>query len=365
MFEACMKKVLFIATHRKDRAPGQRFRFEQYFDYLEANGFQCDLSYLISEKDDPIFYSKGNYPQKAAIYQKCRRIRRKDVRNAKNYDIIFIFREALMTGSIRYEQRMRDQSNAKFVFDFDDAIWLQNISDNNKKLAFLKNAQKTGEIIALCDMVFAGNQYLADYASRFCQDIKIVPTTIDTKEYEAIKVEDTGSICIGWTGSITTIQHFEYAVPVLKRIKTKYGDRVTIKVVGDGNYCHKELGIKGIAWSKKDEIKELSTMDIGIMPLPDDEWAKGKCGLKGLQYMSLGIPTIMSPVGVNSAIIADGENGFLAANEEEWEAKLGLMIEDAELRAKLGTAARRTVVDHYSVEANKDKYLAHFRALTS
>lgn len=280
-----------------------------------------------------------------------------------DYDIIFIFREALMTRSIYYETQFK-KSKAKIVFDFDDAIWLQNVSDANKRFAWLKNPGKTADLIGLSDMVFAGNQFLADYASQTNNTIKIIPTTIDTEEYYPIKTDRKNTpVCIGWSGSITTIQHFSVAVPVLTKIKEKYGNRVSFKVIGDANYKNEALGIHGIGWNKQDEIKELSSFDIGIMPLPDDKWANGKCGLKGLQYMALKIPTIMSPVGVNTDIIKDGANGFLAGEEAEWMDKLSLLIESEELRIKMGKAARETVVNEYSVESQKYRYLEYFNEL--
>ncbi|HLU85364.1 MAG TPA: glycosyltransferase family 4 protein, partial [Vicingaceae bacterium] len=119
-----------------------------------------------------------------------------------------------------------------------------------------------------------------------------------------------------------------------------------------------DFKIKFVKWNQKTEIEDLSQIDIGIMPLPDDEWAKGKCGFKGLQYMALEIPTIMSPVGVNAEIIKDGENGFLANTDEEWITKIEWLIESEELRKKLGKAGRQTIIERYSIEANKDKYLA-------
>jgi glycosyltransferase involved in cell wall biosynthesis len=170
-------------------------------------------------------------------------------------------------------------------------------------------------------------------------------------------------ICIGWSGSITTIKHFEFALPFLRELKKKYGTGISIKVIGDGTYVNEELGIRGLPWRKDDEIKELSSFDIGIMPLPDDEWAKGKCGLKGLQYMALGIPTIMSPVGVNTEIIQDGENGMLATAVEEWIAKIERLINDPDLRHKMGRKARQTVEEKYSVNAWKDRYLELFKDL--
>jgi glycosyltransferase involved in cell wall biosynthesis len=357
-----MKRILIIASHRTGRAPGQRFRFEQYLDHLSKNGFECELSHIISEQDDKVLYKSGHYFQKAVIAFRSFLKRWKDVRRARQYDIIFIFREAFMIGSTYFERKFK-RSGAKIVFDFDDAIWMLDTSNANKRFEWLKDANKTARIIALSDMVFAGNAYLAGYARRFNDNVKIVPTTIDTDEYVRMQVPKDDSICIGWSGSITTIKHFEYAVPFLRRIKQKYGDKVKIKVIGDGGYVNDELGIKGLAWNRQDEIMELSLFDIGIMPLPDDEWAKGKCGLKGLQYMALEVPTIMSPVGVNSDIIDDGANGFLATAEDEWVEKLTRLIESKELREAMGKAARATVLEKYSVYALRDNYVLYLREL--
>lgn len=356
-----MPRILFIAAHRPDRSPSQRFRFEQYFEYLRSKGYECDFSWIITEEDDKKFYTAGNYAFKLKFYLKSKKTRANDAKRAKDYDIVFVQREAFMTGSTSFEEQFAN-SGAKLVFDFDDSIWLSNVSDANKRLNWLKDPGKTSRIIGMSHLVFAGNQYLADYAAQFNKNIEIIPTTIDTDEYTPIKTEND-KIIIGWSGSITTIQHFRYALPFLERIKERYGDRVAFKVIGDGSYVNEQLGIQGIPWSKQDEIKELSSFDIGIMPLPDDEWAKGKCGLKGLQYMALEIPTIMSPVGVNSEIIQDGVNGLLATSVEEWEESLAKLIEDADLRKEMGRQARQAVIDRYSVYAIRDKYVSAFDKL--
>lgn len=357
-----MPKIHFIAAHRYDRSPSQRFRFEQYFTFLEENGFQCELLNLLSEKDDAVFYKKGKYFQKLKILIRSFYKRKNDVKNVKKTDIVFIQREAFMTGSTRFERKFK-KTGAKIIFDFDDSIWLFNVSDANKSFKWLKNAEKTASIISLADMIFAGNNYLASYAKQFNSNIKIVPTTIDTNQYKRLSREKNNKICIGWSGSITTIKHFSYALPFLELIKQKYGDLVTIKVIGDANYVNSELNIQGIGWNKDDELQELCSFDIGIMPLPDDEWAKGKCGLKGLQYMALEIPTIMSPVGVNSQIIVDGKNGFLASTINEWVAKLSLLIESESIRKTMGSEARKTVELEYSVESQKNNYLNALKEL--
>jgi len=360
-----MKKVLIICLHRKDRSPGQRFRYEQYLPFLEKNGYRFTTSILLNEKDDKAFYVKGNYFKKVIIYLKTLMIRTRDWFRMNRYDIIFIYRDALVTGSVFFEKRFA-RSKAKLIFDFDDSIWLPNVSEANKKLAFLKNASKTGKIISLCDLIFAGNKYLADYAAKFNKNISIVATTIDTNIYIPHKKSiNKEVVCIGWSGSITTIQHFATAIPSLKKIKEKYDAGVRFKIIGDKNYYCAELDTRGDAWVAATEIEDLSQIDIGIMPLPDDEWAKGKCGLKGLQYMALEIPTLMSPVGVNTEIIQPGINGYLPNSEDEWGDILSRLIENKELRERIGKAGRQTVIDKYSVEAWKQKYLDNFNSLTA
>jgi glycosyltransferase involved in cell wall biosynthesis len=357
-----MKKVLFVCLHRPDRSPSQRFRFEQYLSFLNANGYNCEFSWLLSKEDDKAFYSPGQYFKKAGIVLKSAWKRWNETSRAKDYDIVFVQRECFMLGTSFFEQKFARRT--KLVFDFDDSIWIPNVSSANKRLAFLKNSEKTKEIIKVADMVFAGNQYLADYAGKFNKNVVIIPVTIDTDIYKNELSILKEKICIGWSGSVTTVEHFETKIQALAGIKRKYNEKVYFKIIGDGKYYNKLLQTEGLPWIKETEVQDLSEFDIGIMPLPDTEWAKGKCGLKGLQYMALGVPTIMSPVGVNSEIIQDGENGFLADSDEEWVNKLSLLIESFELRKKIGDAGRKTVEEKYSIHVNGKLYLQYFDQLT-
>jgi glycosyltransferase involved in cell wall biosynthesis len=355
-----MPRVLFLAPHRFNRSPSQRYRFEQYVGFLEQHGFQCQLSYLISEKDDTIFYAKGNLPKKLWILIKAILHRIKDTFRYKYYDIVFVQREAIMIGSSFFEKRIK-RSRAKYIFDFDDSIWLMDTSDGNKKYEWLKNPEKTVRNIRYADMVFAGNTYLANYARSCNNHIKIIPTTIDTNFHKPLpKKNDT--LIIGWIGSHTTIKHFEYALEFLSIIQKKYPE-VEIRVVGDAAYINERLNIQGIAWSSATEIELINSFSIGIMPLPDDEWAKGKCGLKGLSYMACEVPTIMSPVGVNTEIIKHGQNGFLASTTDEWITFLSQLIESTTLRESIGRAGRKTVMEKYSVASQQNNYLNAFKEL--
>jgi glycosyltransferase involved in cell wall biosynthesis len=358
-----MPRILFIAPHRANRAPSQRFRFEQYFSFLEANGFECRMAPLISEHTDKIFYHPKSILRKALIFGNFVLLRLRHVIQSSTYDVVFIQREAFMTGTTFFEKQFK-RSGAKIIYDFDDAIWHHDVSEANKKFAMLKRPEKTEHIIAMSDLVFAGNEYLLNYATQFNRAVKVVPTTIDTDEY----IKKTTSInkqqiCIGWSGSITTIKHFSLAVSALEKLKQKYGNRIYFKVIGDESYSNETLGIKGITWNRETELNDLSEIEIGIMPLPDDEWSKGKCGLKGLQYMALEIPTIMSPVGVNTEIINEGVNGFLAADETEWVDKISMLIEDADLRQSIGKAARQTVIEKYSIHSQRKNYLQYISEL--
>jgi glycosyltransferase involved in cell wall biosynthesis len=152
-------------------------------------------------------------------------------------------------------------------------------------------------------------------------------------------------------------------VPVLEKLYERYGSKICFRVIADRCWSHNSLPVQFIRWNRETELEDLSSIDIGIMPLPDDAWARGKCGFKGLQYMALGIPAVMSPVGVNCDIIRNGENGFLAGSPDEWFEKLCLLIDDPTLRTRLGAAGRKTVEDHYSFDAWKDRYAGLFREL--
>lgn len=355
-----MKSILFVDMHREGRSPSQRFRYEQYLPALRANGYRVVHSYLLNAKDDRLFYSPGHVFQKGWIVGKSFAKRIRDVILARNFDYVFVQREAFMLGTLAFEKLFK-RSGAKLIVDFDDAIWLPQVSTTgvNNRFLFLKNPKKTDQLLAIADQVVAGNAFLAEHARLFNSRVTVIPTTIDTTLYTPCpKPKDV--VNIGWSGSVSTLDHFKTVLPALKVIKLQYNEHVQFTVIGDGRYRNEELGIAGKNWQLATEIAELQRFDIGIMPLPDDDWSRGKCGLKGLQYMALAIPTIMSPVGVNSEIIQPRKNGLLASSTQDWVNALSLLIENRELCLELGQAGRLTVQERFSVSATTSNFLSLF-----
>ncbi len=360
------KRILYIVPHRLGRSPGQRFRCEHFISYLQENNYEITYSNLLSAWDDRYFYSYGNFGIKLFIVVKGFIKRLRDVFRCRDYDAVFIYREAYMLGTTFFERMFRGLK-APIIFDFDDSIWLNDTSPGNQKLKWLKRPSKTADICRIASLVIVGNQYLADYARQYNANVAIIPTTIDTTYHKPLlstKQPKHNNITIGWTGTSTTLKHFYTILPVLRAIHEKYGNKVMFLVIADVEPKNTDLPLKFYRWNAPDEIAQLSSIDIGIMPLPDDEWSRGKCGFKGLQYMALEIPTIMSPVGVNTEIIQHGENGFLAKSDDEWIKYLSILIEDETLRKKLGTNGRKRVEEKYSVLANREQYLTLFNQVT-
>ncbi len=350
-------KVLIICAHRPKRSPSQRYRFEQYLPFLETEGFNFTYSYLLNQKNDTTFYSKGKFLAKIFILTKSIFIRLNDCLGFKNYDIIFIQREATFLGTSFFEKQAY-LSGAKVIFDFDDSIWLADTSPGNKKWEWIKNPKKFFKTVSYAHTVIAGNNYLAQKALPINKNVVIIPTTIDTNVHiPKPELRNNIFLTIGWSGSISTVKHFELLVPVLIKLKKRYNEKIKIKIIGDKHYKHPLLETEALAWDETTEVNELNSFDIGIMPLLDDEWANGKCGLKGLSYMACGVATVMSEVGVNKNIISHGKNGFLANNDYEWYNFLCELIENKNLRLKIGENGRETVVREYSVEENKKHYL--------
>jgi glycosyltransferase involved in cell wall biosynthesis len=273
---------------------------------------------------------------------------------------IYLFRESIPLGWAALEKwRIK---NKPVLLDFDDAIWLPNVSESNRAFGWLKGGgSKTPALLRLARVVTVCNDFLAEYARKYAQDVRIIPTTIDTDLYQPRRRLSSEYVTIGWTGSFTTLAHLRTIEAVLVVLHRKYGSRIRFRFIGAPQY-RPPFPAEVLPWRAETEVEDISPIDIGIMPLPDDDWSRGKCALKALQYMALAIPPVVSAVGMNCQVVREGENGFLATTSEEWIEKLSYLIENPEERARLGAAARYTVEQAYSVRANLPKYIAAFEA---
>jgi glycosyltransferase involved in cell wall biosynthesis len=276
---------------------------------------------------------------------------------------IFIHREITPIGFPFFEWIFSRILKKKIIYDFDDAIWMTDKTDESSIERWIRNRDKVAKICTWSYKVSCGNAYLQQYALQFNPASIINPTTIDTRQLhnpELYKVQkDKKEITIGWTGSHSTLKYLKIAEAALIQIESEF-PHVHFILIADQSTDLKLSRIKFIKWNKETEAEDLLKIDIGIMPLPDDEWSKGKCGFKALQYMAMEIPCVVSPVGVNTKIVSHGKNGFLAASSEEWCNYLKTLIENEALRKTLGKAGRKTVIENYSIESNSDNFLELF-----
>ena len=208
-----------------------------------------------------------------------------------------------------------------------------------------------------------GNAYLAEYARRYNANVTIVPTTIDVSRYSLEAREPNDRPVIGWTGTHSTYQHLDLLTPVLAELATRHD--FVLRVIGPADYRMEGVTVENRAWRSDSEVDDLRGIDIGVMPLPDDPWSRGKCGAKALQYMGLAIPTVCSPVGVNSEIVTHGENGLLAGGHEEWLVALSSLLECEAERRRLGLAGRETVETRYSAQVHAPRVAAILRAVAA
>ncbi|MFN5170919.1 MAG: glycosyltransferase family 4 protein [Cyclobacteriaceae bacterium] len=355
-------KILFLAPYPPNSAPSQRFRFEQYFKLLLKEGHTITVKPFLSSNDYKVIYSPGRRFQKILIIALGLVKRAGQIRAALRHDWVFIHREAAPVGPPIIEWIIARLLKKKVIYDFDDAIWLTDKKNEDWIDSLLRYRKKVKSICRWSFRVSCGNQYLTDYAAQFAKQVIINPTTIDTEYVQnqafAAPAKLTEQITIGWTGTHSTLKYLDSITDVLGQLEKMYPN-LRFLVIADRNPGYPLRSYVFKAWDASTEISDLKEIDIGIMPLPDDQWTRGKCGFKILQYLSLGIPAVASPVGVNKRIITPA-NGLLANTPDEWMNSLELLIQKADLRRQMGREGVRMVEENYSVDSNSGNFLALF-----
>lgn len=355
------KRIFILAPYPMDEAPSQRFRFEQYLSQLEERGHRIEFHPFLNRATWKALYREGSFFQKS-IGMLGSFIRRFVLLfSLRKADVVFIHREASMIGPPIFEWIIARVLRKKFIYDFDDAIWLPNYSESNARFHRLKNYGKVRKIMRWADKISAGNAYLRDFALQYNRHVEIIPTTIDLVHvHNTPSKHDQYPPNIVWTGSHTTMAYLSEFLPILQELEKE--QEFLFTVISNQSPSLDLRSFRFVKWTRDSEISELAKGSIGIMPMPHNEWSEGKCGFKGLQYMALGIPSLMSPVGVNMEIVEDGVNGYLCSTPEEWKARILMLLRDPELRKKMGQRGMDTVRERYSTEAYLEHYLNLFEA---
>ncbi|WP_375437084.1 glycosyltransferase family 4 protein [uncultured Hymenobacter sp.] len=353
-------RILFIVPYPPGKAPSQRFRFEQYLDILTQAGHSYRLAPFLSDATWAILYKPGRAGAKALgiVGGFLRRVGLLFAVPA--YDYVFIHREAAPIGPPVFEWIITKVLGKKLIYDFDDAIWIPNTSEANKIVAGIKWHHKVASICGWAHKISCGNTYLRDYARQFNGAAVVNPTTIDTVHLHN-RIRDqraAGRMVIGWTGTHSTLKYLEQIVPVIAELEKRYN--FEFRVISNQPPTLPLQSLRFQVWRKETEIEDLAGLHVGLMPLEDDPWAQGKCAFKALQYMALGIPALVSPVGMNTEVVQPGVNGYVCNTPTEWRQALEALLLEPDLRIQLGEAARATVVERYSVLANQQNFLLLF-----
>lgn len=351
--------IYFLAASPLGTSPSQRFRFEHYLPVLRQHNIKYKVSPYFSQKGKRALYSTSNNLRKVYYIVMGAFKRMADMLRIARYDFVYVHREAAPIGPPVWEWVVAKVLRKKMVYDFDDAIWLPVISNYNKRFAFVKFFGKIAKICKWSYKVSVGNAFLQSYANRFNNNTVIIPTVVNTETaHNSLQKQDVSKPAVGWTGSFSTLMYLQIVLPVLQKLQDELD--FTFYVIADVDPCLPLKNYRFIKWNRETESTDLLNFHIGLMPLTDDDLSKGKCGFKAIQYMAMGIPALVSPVGVNTEIVDEGINGFYCNSAEEWENRIRQLLKDSFLRIQMSKAAREKIEKNYSVNYSKTIFLNLF-----
>lgn len=343
-------KALFLTKYSREGA-STRYRFLQYFPYLEAAGVRCTFSPLTDAA-----YLKNLYAFKRGTFDDYARAlsrRIKALLSVRKYDVVVVEYEILPYFPPVIEMALKILK-VPYIVNYDDAIFYKYSQSPNPWVRTLLG-NKIDVVMRNARLVIAGNRHLASYAEKTgAPSVEMLPTVVDTRRYSAAPRKDNAIFTIGWIGSPSTAKYLDDIAPALEAVCK--GGRGKLVLIGASNVKLTGVPVEARPWSEDTEVGDLESCDAGIMPLYDGLWEKGKCALKTIQYMACALPVVVSPVGVNSEIVEDGVNGILASSNEEWVRALTSLRDDKALRGRLGFAGRKRVEERYSVQVTAPKF---------
>jgi len=337
-------EVLILTKYGRS-GPSSRYRILQYIPYLESRGLRCTVQSL--HADDYLEDVYAGRRKSNAYYAGRLLARAAAVARATHYSVVFVQKE-LAPYCPPFLEALLSMMRSKVVYDIDDAIFLPYLSSKSRLLgSALRN--KIPSALRRSTVVVAGNSFLKDYAARFNPRTVLVPTVVDPAKYaepaRARSARETP--VIGWIGSPDTVRFLEERAEALRSVAR--GCRFELRVIGVSSFAIPGIGVTCVPWSEETEARELARFDVGIMPLPSNDWARGKCGLKLLQYMAAGLPVVSSPEGAADRIVSHGMSGYIARGDEEWRLHLSALLDNPDLRGLMGREGRRRVEEHFSL----------------
>lgn len=351
------KRILVLCPYPEDKAPSQRLKFEQYYSHFREAGYEVKTSPFVSLAFWKIIYKKGNLIGKAGYTLLGYLQRMLDLFRLRRYDIVYVHLWVTPLGPPIFE-RLVIALAKKVIFDIDDLVYLKDLKSKATPLiSKLKGSQKPLYLMRKADHVITCTPYLDNFVRQLNPNTTDISSTVDTTSY--LPKPDyslrEGKLVLGWSGSLSTSKYLHLLDDVLKQLS----NRINIKllVIGDKNFAIEGVDVEAYDWEKSIELPTISRFDVGLYPLPDEEWVYGKSSLKAIQYMAMGIPTVATAIGTNFRVIENDESGFLVNNQQEWVQAILKLSSDEALRRRIGEKARQKVVDHFSIQANKDIYL--------
>lgn len=348
-----MPRVLCLVPYPTAGA-SNRLRVEQYGDRLHAAGIELVISPFFDDATYRVLYLPGHTVAKimGVLRGTARRIR--DVVRARRFSLILIHRESAPFGPPLVERAL-SLLGVRYIFDFDDAVFLPAIHPSNRRWARLRRVN-VDETTRRAAAVIAGNEYLADWARPLNPRLTIIPTPVDTDRHVPALIQSrAGPVVLGWIGSSSTAPYLHLLDRVLADLASRH--HFILRVIG-GGYVNPAIHVDLRTFDLEREPADVAAFDIGLLPEPDDAWTRGKGAFKGLLYMAAGVPVVASKVGVNPEVVTDAETGYCAADEGEWITALERLVSDPGLRSRLGEAGRRRVVERYSLNVQAPRFAA-------